>query len=795
MDAITKMETINEFIVIVKEFYGNVDKDFKRYLDDSTNKNLLKCIYEKYPHLKRGPGLSKRTKKIEAKALVYEILERPEYADKFNRDQKKIIYKYCAKKIKGIYKHAQALKTGYCNLQIINGFSEENTISVCITKNTLEANEQWLERLFKELDNRYPHITLNDKILIISSKKNNLNGNATHCKDLDSAWKILKRTNNIKIIFLCSNKIRISDILDIAQDFLNLTGSLQKKLRILHDEGHNPKEAIPAFREIIENIIYQPNVLSYTPITASNHPIFDDFNPLWNKTNIEQSALNYTDYDKTKSNDPHYSSCSKANQISFEELKLNPKWQEFEVTKIPKDIFWKVHQTDYDKYRTYNVEGLKLILAIEVTLYKKQGILSDDFDIDEMVQNIEAYSFEELNVKIIKINMERRRTLEFCDFMKNDKEIEAVNNGLNLLNINEIISTNIFKMDELNIHLISTPNRRIITQYLCDKAIEKIPNAIVLGIYGNEGNKYHLQYGNVDIEVSHIMDKGEFNEKLHKLISYLKSINVQLERPFIIIGNYIPTGESLTYVSYLYGTLRSNTRLISTNAEEDYQEASRSNYKDTRFIENNPDWVMPEKYLIGPKKFINNALSYELENDARIDQLEIKALSNDGSINIQITNTETQPLAGGNVAIPIMIRVDRSDPNVQELVEIMKKDTRTEEDRTKFLKQLKKCVDDDEIDCEFIDKTGKFNFDLHTIAKGMFRSYKKKEEGPKKGEWKFINYKNHFDSETPFINSKNSIEANQCELYSCVDTYILRNESGELLEKNEKSVWWLGYKY
>ena len=164
MDAITEMDTINEFIVIVKEFYGNVDKDFKRYLDDSTNKNLLKCIYEKYPHLKRGPGLSKRTKKIEAKALVYEILERPEYADKFNRDQKKIIYKYCAKKIKGIYKHAQALKTGYCNLQIINGFSEENTISVCITKNTLEANEQWLERLFKELDNRYPHITLNDKI-------------------------------------------------------------------------------------------------------------------------------------------------------------------------------------------------------------------------------------------------------------------------------------------------------------------------------------------------------------------------------------------------------------------------------------------------------------------------------------------------------------------------------------------------------------------------------------------------------------------------------------------------------
>jgi hypothetical protein len=35
----------------------------------------------------------------------------------------------------------------------------------------------------------------------------------------------------------------------------------------------------------------------------------------------------------------------------------------------------------------------------------------------------------------------------------------------------------------------------------------------------------------------------------------------------------------------------------------------------------NPSWIAPEKYLIGPKQFIDNALSYELENDARIDEL------------------------------------------------------------------------------------------------------------------------------------------------------------------------------
>ena len=54
-------------------------------------------------------------------------------------DEIKEIYKYVICKITGLYKHAQALKTGYCNREIINAFSEPNTISVCITKNSLEA--------------------------------------------------------------------------------------------------------------------------------------------------------------------------------------------------------------------------------------------------------------------------------------------------------------------------------------------------------------------------------------------------------------------------------------------------------------------------------------------------------------------------------------------------------------------------------------------------------------------------------------------------------------------------------
>ena len=170
---------------------------------------------KKYPYLSRL-RISKKTKIAECKAYLAELFLMNCDLDKLDSSfekyvitdsEKKIICEYCISKIIGLFKHAQALKTGFCNSKIINGFSEENTISICITKNTLEANEQWLTRLFKELDNRFPRVKLENKILIISSKKNTLDGHATHCTNLDSAWGYLKKNNNFKIVFICSNKI------------------------------------------------------------------------------------------------------------------------------------------------------------------------------------------------------------------------------------------------------------------------------------------------------------------------------------------------------------------------------------------------------------------------------------------------------------------------------------------------------------------------------------------------------------------------------------------------------------
>ena len=788
---ITK-DKLNKFITALKKMYSEIEKDFKE------NPTLLKNIIKKYPHLNRK-GLNKRTKKIVAKAYIHELLEKSEYSEyfkEFNRTDKKNIYKYCIKKIKGIYKHAQALKTGYCNLQIINGFSEENTISICITKNTLEANEQWLERLFKELDNRYPHIKLNDKILIISSKKNDLNGNATHCKDVNSAWKHLKRDNSFKIIFICSNKIRMLDVLEISEDFQNLHTDLHKNLRIFHDEAHNQKEGIPAYRDLIENIIIQPNVLSYTPITASNHTLSEKDNPLWNPDNLENNASNYArTFDKTKSTDIKFSSCNKAIRHTFEELRCHPNWTDYGTTKFPKSTFKKVHENDIlskrNKLNTYKLDQLRHALTQEIDLFKKQNIQTTEFGIYTIVRSIDIYSKSELIDQIIKINIERRRTLEFCDFMKSNKEIEAVNNGLNCLNLNEIIA-NYYIPNIFNLHVLSTPNRRTLTRFLCEEAIKRDFNPIVLGIYGNEGNKYHLMHDNQETEVSNIMNKGEFNVKLEQLFTYLKDQGVNINRPFIVIGNYTPTGESLTFVNYKYGVVRGNIRLISTNAEEDYQEASRSNYMDTKFLEIDPNWVMPEKYLIGPQAFINNALSYEAENDSRIDSMILRTNNINNSIIISSSNTDSLPNAGGIVAIPIKVTLDRSDPIVIEMIQIAEKTRRTPEDKSKILKLLKEYNTSGE--CTFEDTTGKFNFDTFTLQN--FRSYKKKNnEEPEKGVWKFANYQNHFKIKTPFINSINNIQVNQCEILSCIDTYVLKDKNGKEIEKNLKSVWWIGYKY
>jgi hypothetical protein len=479
--------------------------------------------------------------------------------------------------------------------------------------------------------------------------------------------------------------------------------------------------------------------------------------------------------------------------VSFEELRQNANWRNYGVTQIPKHIFESIHQSEYAKYEKLGLNSLKEALQDEIDLFKKQEIPTEQIDIDEIIANIEVYDEAMLIQQIKIVNTERRRTLEFCAFMRINKELEAVNNGLNWLNLNEIMSQEIFIPNKREIYIMSTPNRRCVTAYLAEEAAKKRYNPIVLAIFGNEGDKYHVYIDGEEWGVDDIMDVGEFNIKLDKLFAFLIQEGYDINRPFIIIGNYVPTGESLTFVNYTYGTVRLNTRLISTNAEEDYQESARSNYMCTKFIEMNPDWTMPEKFLIGPDAFLKNAMSYEDENDARIDAMVAMNVEHATEISVASSHTETVQVTGGITAIPIKITIDWSHPRLKDMEPIMEKRQRTPQEKTVFLNIMKELSQDEDSGFEMVDKTGKFNFDDFTINR--FRCYRKKETGPNPGEWKFTSYDNHHRIETAFINETNSIGINECDLLTCMDNYILKDENGNTKEKNNKSTWWMGYKY
>ena len=76
-----------------------------------------------------------------------------------------------------------------------------------------------------------------------------------------------------------------------------------------------------------------------------------------------------------------------------------------------------------------------------------------------------------------------------------------------------------------------------------------------------------------------------------------------------------------------------------------------------------------------------------------------------------------------------------------------------------------------------------------------FRCYQSTLKPPEKGVWKFQNYKNHHETGSGFINSTTAHPPGTCEILTCADKYFLKSETGEVLEKNSKTTWWLSYKF
>ena len=475
------------------------------------------------------------------------------------------------------------------------------------------------------------------------------------------------------------------------------------------------------------------------------------------KNNLEKLCFNYTEFNDTISTDEEYSSIQDYKKLYFEELMNHPNWFNHQITNVSRKSFMNVT----DEYKNKNFDELT---------QKEQ----DDID--------------------------NRRNFEFCQFMKNQREIDAINYGINSLNINNLGYPDYFIKDKFNLHIISTPCRKILTKTLCKEAVKKDYKPIVLGIYGNEGNKYHLFIDGKIKRVDKKMGNGEFNVKIDNLLKYLTSTNYNIQRPFIIIGNYKPTGESLSFVNTTYGIVRGNIRLISTDMEEDYQQSCRGNYMKHAFINNDPEWISPDKYLIGEKKYIENALLYERENDERITQ-DLQNREQDENVNteiIDVTITQ-QNTSEGITSTPIRCEiVDDDDDKIEEIRLLMepdkKKNHTSDNKKGRLMYLIEKCINEGII--ELTDKHGKFNFTDFKLKD--FRCYKKqhhfKEDMKHSQTWKFMSYKTHYESKTPFINNNNGHQKGECEICCCYDTFKYQ-KSGEPPFINNKNTFWIGYKY
>ena len=273
---------LNEFIETYIKFHIDKEIEFKSIKND---KGKAKIFRNKYPFIK---------KKTVNKSLIYQVFQYEEFKKFNNKEFTDYLFGYCGKKIRGIYKHGQSAKTEIACEKIASDINK-NIITIAITKNTLLANKQFTTRFISYLK-RLGHSNLKNMVMVISSEKNDLDGNATHCRSLDEAWgKITSSNNSYKVIFVCSNKIRITEIYELLHRYNKtcFNKTMLKDIVIQVDEAHNSNSGIPPFRSDFESLLLYNFVKQLVPITASKDPIHDESNPLWSEKNLLKKSKSF----------------------------------------------------------------------------------------------------------------------------------------------------------------------------------------------------------------------------------------------------------------------------------------------------------------------------------------------------------------------------------------------------------------------------------------------------------------------------------------------------------------------
>lgn len=715
---------LEEFKDTYKKFHEDNIMEYNSIKSSKDSSSQLKIFKQKYPYFKNPYS----------KCLIHKLFNYPEF-NKFKsiNEFKQGLYKTLGNKIKGIFKHGQCAKTEISCTKIISDM-KKGIITIAITKNTLLANKQWTTRCIKLMINN-GLTDLKKKIMVISHKFNDLDGNATHCKNLSDAWcKISSNDNNYMVIFVCANTQRVSDICDLLHNFYAPTfnSNMRKNIVVQFDEAHNKMSGVPTCRESIENMLIYDFVIEFVPITASNKPINDESNPLWREENIRKKKLNYLNDDlaksKIKSNDPNYSSIGDATII-----KINDSEEKTTEPLITKEIPMELFKTHYPKK---NYDDLGYLNACPVWLCG-----------DEETVLKKAY-------KILD-NPEWSGERQVGDSI-------------------EISDVKIFKKDETNFHIMITPCRTVITEMIMKHAIKKNYNPVVIGLYGgcinykyrddSTGKIYKNKFGK-GIELNADKSK-EFNENLYV---WLRKNNL-LKRPVIILGNYQNVGESNTFVNSDYGYLRSVILLPGCNldAEQHYQYLLRGCFLLERFTGTSKNSV--EKYIIGYEKGINDALFYEKLNDDIVQELIDKP--DESEFQFEYDNEEnsssnsTQPKK--IMSIPVQFKIEDDECEfVKIMKEIMKMDShsRTPEDKSEFMNNLILAIKDTSVIKH--DKNNDYKIKLDEFILKEFRCYKKTYNSD---SYRFKGYYDRWVIGHHYENGE--LEIGECGFYGCVNKHI-----------------------
>jgi hypothetical protein len=200
------------------------------------------------------------------------------------------------------------------------------------------------------------------------------------------------------------------------------------------------------------------------------------------------------------------------------------------------------------------------------------------------------------------------------------------------------------------------------------------------------------------------------------------------------------------------------------------------------------------KFIIGEKEAIKAAETYEKQNDDYVQDL-IDNQENISEHNMEFDDTaqNSTSASSGNSSstrrsIPVQYKIEDSEnENVVGMVEIMKKESRDEDNKSDFMDCLKKAIEEDAI--VFVDHNSTpINLELYTLKE--FRCFR---NGNSVDSYRFKNYKAHFQQKEPYKNG--DIKKNECEIHCCINQYklIIANEPKPFI--NNSNTFYMTFAY